>query len=170
MGSNGDHPQRSSGGANPGPDAANLGPVRPPLVYLGSILLGLLLQFAWPLPLVRHPVGALIGAGSVILAVGLFVIAVGTFRAASTPVPGNRPTTTIVRTGPYRFSRNPIYLAFSALQVGIALCVGSLRLLITLVPALALMSFWVIPREERYLEARFPAEYPSYKSSVRRWL
>jgi protein-S-isoprenylcysteine O-methyltransferase Ste14 len=48
--------------------------------------------------------------------------------------------------------------------------VGSLWLLITLVPALALMSFWVIPREERYLEARFSSEYLSYKSSVRRWL
>src|SRR5215210_655115 len=101
--------------------SANLGPVRPPLVYLGSILLGLLLHFAWPLPLVRQPVGALIGAGVVLLAVGLFITAVRTFRAAATPVPGNRPTTTIVRTGPYRFSRNPIYLAFSALQVGIAL-------------------------------------------------
>lgn len=150
--------------------SANLGPVRPPLVYLGSILLGLLLHFAWPMPLARHPVGALIGAGVVLIAVGLFVAAVRTFRVAGTPVPGNRPTTAIVRTGPYRFSRNPIYLAFSALQVGIALCVGSPWLLIMLVPALALMSFRVIPREERYLEARFPSEYPSYKSSVRRWL
>jgi protein-S-isoprenylcysteine O-methyltransferase Ste14 len=154
---------------NPVLDAANLGPVRPPLVYLGSILLGLLLHFAWPLPLVRHPVGALVGAGVVLLAVGLFVTAVRTFRAASTPVPGNRPTTTIVRTGPYRFSRNPIYVAFSALQAGIALCADSLWLLITLVPAVALMSIWVIPREERYLEARFSSEYLSYKSSVRRW-
>ncbi len=122
-----EHPvPRSRDDTDPVPDAANLGPVRPPLVYLGSIPLGLLPQFAWPLPPVRHPVGALIGAGLVILAVGLFVIAARTFRAASTPVPGNRPTTTIVRTGPYRFSRTPIYLAFSALQVGIALCVGSL--------------------------------------------
>jgi protein-S-isoprenylcysteine O-methyltransferase Ste14 len=119
---------------------------------------------------VRHPVGALIGAGVILMAVGLFISAISTFRAAATPVPGNRPTTTIVRTGPYRFSRNPIYLAFSALQVGFALCVGSLWLLITLVPAWALMSFWVIPREERYLEARFSSEYLSYKSSVRRWL
>jgi protein-S-isoprenylcysteine O-methyltransferase Ste14 len=151
--------------------SANLGPVRPPLVYLGSIILGLLLHFTWPLPLlVRQPVGALIGAGVVLVAVGLFITAVRTFRAAGTPVPGNRPTTTIVRSGPYRFSRNPIYLAFSALQVGIALWVGSLWLLITLVPALALMSLWVIPREERYLEARFSSEYLSYKSSVRRWL
>lgn len=160
-------PRRRSGDVDPVPDVANLGLVRPPLVYLGSILLGVLLQLAWPLPLVRHPG---VGAGVVLMAVGLFSAAVRTFRAAGTPVPGNRPTTTIVRTGPYRFSRNPIYLAFSALQVGIALWMGSLWLLISLVPALALMSFWVIPREERYLEARFPSEYLPYKSSVRRWL
>src|ERR687896_2354363 len=144
--------------------SANLGPVRPPLVYLGSILLGLLLHFAWPLPLVRQPVGALIGAGVVLMAVGLFITAVRTFRAAGPPVPGNRPATTIVRTGPYRFSRNPIYLAFSLLQLGLAFWVNSLGLLITLVPAIALMSFVVIPREERYLEARFPAEYVPYKA------
>jgi protein-S-isoprenylcysteine O-methyltransferase Ste14 len=164
------HPGRTSGNADPVGDVANLGLVRPPLVYLGSILLGVLLHLVWPLPLVRYPAAAAIGAGVVLLAVGLFIAAVRTFRAAGTPVPGNRPTTTIVWTGPYRFSRNPIYLAFSALQVGIALWVGSLWLLITLVPALALMSFWVIPREERYLEARFPSEYLSYRSSVRRWL
>ncbi len=164
------HPQRSSGDADPVPDVANLGLVRPPLVYLGAILLGVLLHFGWPLPLVRHPVGGPIGAGVVLMAVGLLIAAVRTFRAAGTPVPGNRPTTTIVRTGPYRFSRNPIYLAFSSLQVGIAFWVSSLWLLITLVPALALMSFWVIPREERYLEARFPSEYLPYKSSVPRWL
>jgi protein-S-isoprenylcysteine O-methyltransferase Ste14 len=163
------HPQRSSSNSNPVPDVANLGLVRPPLVYLASILLGLLLHLAWPLPLVQHPVGAPIGAGVVLMAVGLFIAAVRTFRAADTPVPGNQPTTTIVRTGPYRFSRNPIYLAFSALQVGIAVWVGSLWLLITLVPALTLMSFWVIPREERYLEALFPSEYLPYKCSVRRW-
>src|SRR3712207_2555590 len=63
--------------------------MRPPLVYLGSILLGLLLHFAWPLPLVRQPVGALIGAGVIIMAVGLFISAVRAFRAAGTAVPGN---------------------------------------------------------------------------------
>jgi len=163
--------QGRAGGPGSDPDAANLGLVRPPLVYLGSILLGVLLHFAWPLPLVRRPlVGWSTGAGVVLMAAALFIAAVRTFRRAGTPVPGNRPTTTIVRTGPYRFSRNPIYLAFSVLQVGIALWVDSLWILITLVPALALMSFLVIPREERYLEARFPSEYIPYKSSVRRWI
>src|ERR671919_110987 len=149
---------------------ANPGRVRPPLVVLASLLAGAVLTVAWPLPFfpraLRPPVGGLLVA----TAAALFSYSIRQLRMAGTPVPGNRPTTAIVRTGPYRFSRNPIYLAFSALQVGIALCVGSLWLLITLVPALALMSFWVIPREERYLEARFSSEYLSYKSSVRRWL
>jgi protein-S-isoprenylcysteine O-methyltransferase Ste14 len=164
------NPQSRLGDADRVPDVANVGLARPPLLYLGSILLGLLLHFAWPLPLVRHPLAAPIGVGVVVMAVGLFIVAVRALRAAGTPVPGNRPTTTIVRTGPYRFSRNPIYLAFSALQVGIGLWVDSLWLLITFVPVLALMSFLVIPREERYLEARFPSAYLPYKSSVRRWL
>src|SRR5262249_8717996 len=61
---------------------------------------------------------------------------------------GRKPTTTIVRTGPYRFSRNPIYLAFSLLQLGIAIWVNSVWLLATLVAAVALMHFVVIPKEE----------------------
>lgn len=154
----------------PMPEAANLGIARPPLVYLGSIALGVILHFAWPISLLPRGVSPLFGALVVLLAIGLFLFAVRTFRAAGTPVPGNRPTTTIVRTGPYRFSRNPIYLAFSLLQLGIALWVNSLWLVVTLLPALALMSLVVIPKEERYLEARFPSEYSRYKASVRRWL
>jgi protein-S-isoprenylcysteine O-methyltransferase Ste14 len=115
-------------------------------------------------------VSPLFGAPVVLLAIGLFLSAVRTFRAAGTPVPGNQPTTSIVRTGPYRFSRNPIYLAFSLLQLGIALWVNSLWPVVTLVAAVAVMSLVVIPKEEFYLEARFPLEYPRYKASVRRWL
>jgi len=115
---------------------------------------------------VSTPIGAIV----TLLAVALFVSAVRTFRAAGTPVPGNRPTTTIVRTGPYRFTRNPIYLAFSLLQLGLSFWVNSLALLITLIPAVVLMWLVVIPREERYLEAQFPSEYSAYKASVRRWL
>jgi protein-S-isoprenylcysteine O-methyltransferase Ste14 len=152
------------------PDVANLGLVRPPIVYLGSIALGVGLHLLWPIPLVPTSVSTPLGAMLTLLALALFVSAVRTFRAAGTPVPGNRPTTTIVQSGPYRFSRNPIYLAFSLFQLGLCLWVNSIALLITLIPALALMSLLVIPREERYLEARFPSEYLAYKASVRRWL
>jgi protein-S-isoprenylcysteine O-methyltransferase Ste14 len=75
----------------------------------------------------------------VLVAVALFLYAVRTLRTTGTPVPGNRPTTTIVRTGPYRWSRNPIYLSFSLLQLGIAFWVNSLWLVVTLIPAVALM-------------------------------
>jgi protein-S-isoprenylcysteine O-methyltransferase Ste14 len=152
------------------PQVANFGLIRPPIVYLASICLGLLVHLLWPVQLLPASINAPIGAGVVIIAVVLFISSVRTFRKAGTPVPGNRPTTTIVRSGPYRFSRNPIYLAFTLFQIGLAAWVNSVGLLATLLPALALMAFVVIPREERYLEARFPSEYLAYKRAVRRWL
>jgi protein-S-isoprenylcysteine O-methyltransferase Ste14 len=155
---------------SPVPEVANLGLVRPPLVYLGAIAVGLVVHVLWPVHLAPRSLGAPVGAILTLLAFALFLSAVRTFRAAGTPIPGDRPTTTIVRAGPYRFSRNPIYLAFSLLHLGLAFWVNSLGLLITLIPALAIMSRVVIPREERYLEARFPSEYLPYKGSVRRWL
>lgn len=152
------------------PGVANVGLARPPLIYLVAIALGLAIHSVWPLLLVPRPIGAPVGVIVTVAAVALFISAVRTFRAAGTPVPGNLPTTTIVHAGPYCFSRNPIYLAFSLFQLGLSFWVNSVGLLITLVPAVALMSLVVIPREERYLEARFPAEYLPYKASVRRWL
>jgi protein-S-isoprenylcysteine O-methyltransferase Ste14 len=151
-------------------EVANLGFIRPPFVYLGSIGLGLLVHWFWPVQLLPPSLGVPLGIMVVLVAGALFICAVRTFRKARTPVPGNRPTTTIVRRGPYRFSRNPVYLAFTLFQMGLAAWVNSLALLLTLVPALALMTLVVIPREERYLEARFPAQYPPYKRAVRRWL
>src|SRR5688572_18252589 len=140
-----DNPRANRQHAGPPPAAANLGIARPPLVYLGAIVLGVILHVAWPVPLLSRRPSPGFGAGLVLLAVGLFFSAVRTFRAAGTPVPGNRPTTAIVGAGPYRFSRNPIYLAFSLLQLGIALWVNSAWLLLTLLAAAAVMSLVVIP-------------------------
>ncbi len=151
-------------------EVANLGMVRPPLVYGASIVMGLLLQFGWPLPFLPPTLAALLGSFLVVVAVIVFLFSIRTFQTAGTPVRGNRPTTVLVRTGPYRFSRNPIYLAFSVFQLGIASWVNSLWLIATLIAAVALMVSVVIPREERYLERRFGADYLIYKRSVRRWL
>ena len=149
---------------------ANLGLIRPPVVYLCSIGLGLLVHFVWPVPWLSPSIGAPIGVALVLAAVTLFVSSVRTFRKAGTPVPGNRPTTAIVRAGPYAFSRNPIYLAFTLFQLGLAAGMNSLGVLLTLVPAHGLMMGVVVPREERYLEMRFSTEYAAYKRVVRRWL
>lgn len=150
--------------------AANLGIVRPPLVYLSSVLAGIMVHVVWPLPLLPPALVLPVGGSLVAVAVALFSCAVRELWAAGTPVPGSKPTTVIVRTGPYRFSRNPIYLAFSVLHLGIAIWVNSPWLVATLMVAVAVMSIVVIPREERYLEGRFGTEYLNYKASARRWL
>ena len=161
---------RDRGPSNATQEVANLGVVRPPIVYLACIVAGSLLERAWPLPFSPRALAAPLGNLIVVVAVVLFSYAVAKFRAAGTPVPGNKPATVVVGTGPYRFSRNPIYLAFSLFQLGIAIWVNSLWLIITLILAVALMAYVVIPREERYLEGRFGAQYLDYKRSVRRWL
>ena len=132
--------------------------------------LGVALQLAMPLPFCPRTFNAAVGAALEVMGIALFISSVGKFRAAGTAVPANKPTTAIVRTGPYRFSRNPIYLAFSLVQLGIAVWVDSLWLIATLVAAAAVMHFVVIRREEHYLERKFGAQYLDYKASVRRWL
>ena len=161
---------RHDGSSNGTPAVANLGVVRPPLVYLSSVVAGTVLDVVWPLPFLPRALALPVGSSLVVVAMALFSYSVRQLRAAGTPVPGNRPTTVIVRTGPYRFGRNPIYLAFSLLHLGIAIWVNSLWLIATLIAAVALMALVVIPREERYLEGRFGAEYLNYKAAVRRWL
>ncbi len=151
-------------------EAANLGLIRPPFVYLVSIGIGLLVHWVWPVQWLPVSVNVAVGIVLVLVAVGLFVSSVRTFKKAGTPVPGDMPTTLIVRAGPYRFSRNPIYVAFTLFHLGIAAWVNSAAVLIMALPALGLMALVVIPREERYLEEKFPADYPPYKREVRRWL
>ena len=151
-------------------DVPHLGLVRPPLVYLVSLVTGALIQFARPLPFLPGTLAVPLGVLLVVVAIALFSSSVAKFRSARTPVPARKPTTVIVRTGPYRFSRNPIYLAFSLFQLGIAIWANSLWLVATLVVAVALIHLVVIPKEEQYLERRFGAEYLDYKRSVRRWL
>lgn len=151
------------------PDVANFGMLRPPSVYLFAIVAAVALDFMQPRRFLPNELAAFIGIPIVVAALVLFLLSVRRFRAADTPVPGNRPTTAIVRSGPYQWSRNPIYLAFSVLQLGIACWLNSLWVLGTLAAALGLMTWVVIPREERYLERKFGAEYLEYKANVRRW-
>src|SRR5262249_45288004 len=152
------------------PDIANLGLVRPPLVYLTSLVSGVVIHLAGPLQFLPETLAVPLGVPLIAVAIALFSYSVATFRAAGPPVPARKPTTVIVRMGPYRFSRNPIYLAFSVFQVGIAIWVNSAWLLATLVGAVALIHSVVIPKEEQYLEGKFGALYLDYKASVRRWL
>jgi len=162
-------PHDHSGSDTP-QEVANRGMARPPLVYGAAMVTGVFLEFGWPLPFLPRLLAALLGSVLVVVAVVVFAYAIRQFQTAGTPVPGNKPTTVLVRTGPYRCSRNPIYVAFSLFQLGIASWVNSVWLIATLIAAVALMATVVIPREERYLARRFGADYVDYKRSVRRWV
>jgi len=90
-------------------------------------------------------------------------------RAGTTPNP-TKPTTALVLRGPYRFTRNPMYLGFAALYLGVTLLVNSLWPLLLFPAVVGLVQGRVIAREEAYLEAKFGNEYRAYKMRVRRWL
>jgi protein-S-isoprenylcysteine O-methyltransferase Ste14 len=144
--------------------------LRPPLLFAAAIATGVVLHLAWPLSFTARAARWPIGVTLSMTGVALIVAAIREFGVAGTPVPGSRSTTAIVRSGPYRFSRNPIYVGFALIHLGIAASLGSWWLLVTLAVSVSVIAIAVVPREERYLEARFGSMYSAYKSSVRRWL
>src|SRR5262245_20705637 len=97
-------PQRG-GASSASEDVANPGLVRPPLVYLISLLAGTVMHLAVPLRFLPATFAVPLGIPLVAVAIALFSYSVAKFRAAGTPLPGGKPTTAIVRTGPYRLSR-----------------------------------------------------------------
>ena len=142
---------------------------RPPIVYLVSILAGFGLNAVWPVEVVPHAIEPL-GGLLTLLAVALFVLSVREFRRAGTPIRTRKPVTAIITTGPYRLSRNPIYLSFTLLQLGLGLWGNSAWVVGTLIPTLVLLSYGVIAREERYMAQKFGDAYLRYRGAVRRWI
>jgi protein-S-isoprenylcysteine O-methyltransferase Ste14 len=142
----------------------------PPLIYLGGVALGFVLEAA--LPSASLPAALQWGVGGALIVAGVG-FARAFFRAlvgAGTTVSPFSASSALVTTGPYRFSRNPGYLGMALVFAGISLMSGALWSLAALVPTLALVEFGVIRREERYLERTFGAEYREYKARTRRWL
>jgi len=143
----------------------------PPFVYLGALLLGLtaerfvtLRSFSIDWRLLAVTGVLLFVAGAV-----LMVAAAGLFRRLGTNAPPSRPTTLIVTTGPYRWTRNPMYLAMTLIYTSLAIGLDSPIALALLPMVLLTIRTQVIAREERYLEAKFGDEYRRYKTEVRRW-
>jgi protein-S-isoprenylcysteine O-methyltransferase Ste14 len=145
--------------------------VRPPLAWGLAVIAGLALNFLLSLPLLPSDAPA-VWLGTVVFAFALtlFAWAVVAITAAGSNVPTNRPTTAIVESGPYRFTRNPIYLSMFLGQIGLAIGFDNLWLLITLVPFAVVIRYGVVAREEAYLESKFGDVYRGYRSRVRRWL
>ncbi len=148
--------------------------VLPPLVPLATVLAGVGLQFLWPVDMAwllpapgRYWIGAFIILGSLL---GLGVWSVALFRRSGEHANPWKPTAGIVERGPYRFTRNPMYLQMVLACIGFAVLLANVWVLaLTPVCAWALQRFAILP-EEAYLEAKFGDAYRDYMRRVRRWL
>ena len=145
----------------------------PPLLFVLPLGVGILLHHWLPLHLaaVQWRAAGVIG-GWLLIGVwaGLSGWALVTFWRQRTPIMPNRPVTRLVTSGPYRYSRNPMYLSLSALYLGVTALANSMWPIFFFPVVLTSLYFLVIRREERYLSATFGDEYDPYCASVRRWL
>ena len=150
-------------------DADNAGVAfRPPFLLAASVALAF--GARWIFPFTVFPPG--LSAAGPIIVVASFALFFGsafTMQRNGGSVPTGKPTDAIVGRGPYRFSRNPIYLSMLCLQMGLGLWANSGWFFAFALSSFVLLSWGVISREERYLEGKFSAEYLRYKSRVRRW-
>ena len=143
----------------------------PPLMWLIGAVASSLIHFF----VIREPMMSndrvVLGCGIVfaIIAPTLAISAMVTFNKAGTNIDPAKPALTIARGGPYRFTRNPMYLALCLLQVALGFFVNDWITLLFVVPLALLLHFGVILREEKYLTSKFGEPYLELKRNVRRW-
>ncbi len=142
----------------------------PPLIYLAFLAVGLLLDYLFPVPVLPNSIQYAVGFGISIASALIMPFVLLRFKNANTNFDPRKPTTRIVTTGPYRYSRNPSYVSLTMLYLGIAIAADSVWVLAGLIPTLVVMHYGVILREEQYLAEKFGEPYLQYKRSVRRWL
>ena len=144
--------------------------VLPPVLFGGALALGLVLHWMQPVrPLSPLP-ARLLGFLLLIASSALALSGERAMKRAGTNIRPDQPTTAIVSEGPFRFTRNPLYVSLTGLYLGITLVVNALWPLLLLIPTLVVLQWGVVAREERYLEAKFGESYRTYKSRVRRWI
>ncbi|MFP4004320.1 MAG: methyltransferase family protein [Alphaproteobacteria bacterium] len=149
--------------------------VRPPLLYMGALVLGVALDLA-VMPASLDSLGLSGGArlllGMALLAAGIFLMAAAMrrFAKAGTPVRTSEAVETLVTGGIYRLTRNPIYLGLTANYLGISVLADAPAALALLAIVLPVMRYGVIGREERYLEGKYGDAYRAFKRRTGRWL
>jgi len=151
------------------PDHAGV-KIPPPLCFFAFLVTGLVLNSVWisgdPVSLQLTVIGGLLAVVSFVY----LVITAQKHKTVGSNVEPWKPTTTIIIEGAYKYSRNPIYVAMAMTYVGISIAAESWLALIFLPVCLAVIRFYVIDKEEAYLEDKFGKEYLDYKARVRRWL
>jgi protein-S-isoprenylcysteine O-methyltransferase Ste14 len=142
----------------------------PPLIFAGALGAGLLLNRIRPTPFLPGAFSRALGWPLVVAGLLLGLWGFREMRRAGTNVDPREPTTAIVEAGPYRFTRNPLYVGMTLVYSGISARANALPALALLPAVLHVVHYKVIKREERYLEGKFGEEYLRYKGRVRRWI
>lgn len=156
--------------ANSPPDNAGVIAFPPLMFAIGAVTSALVHFFVGRAPMMSdHRVALVCGIALIVVAPSLALSAMFTFKKAGTNVDPAKPALTIARGGPYRFTRNPMYLALCLLQVALGFFLNDWIALLFVVPLALLLHFGVILREERYLAAKFGEPYLELKRDVRRW-
>jgi protein-S-isoprenylcysteine O-methyltransferase Ste14 len=142
----------------------------PPFVYVAAVIGGYWLNRVWPL---RIGQSAWWNVAAVILAAAWAALTFSSFalfwRRRNSIIP-TRPANELVVSGPYRFTRNPMYVALALLTTAVAIVLNTWWPVVLLVPGLMIIRVTVIAREESYLSRRFGAQYDAYTRRVRRWI
>ena len=142
----------------------------PPLGYALAVLAGVLLDRRWPLPIASGPVTTIAGVFFVVAGIVLAFISIGRFRRSATSIVPVRPARALVLSGPYQYTRNPMYVSLALITIACGLFLATWWPIVLLAPTLAIVQQFVILPEERYLRRRFGTEYEAYTRRVRRWL
>ena len=142
----------------------------PPAIFASCILLGAGLQYLRPVGLGIPGSIEIFGYLLVLFGITIVILVAATFRRAGTAIEPWKPTTSVVTTGFYAWSRNPIYAGFCLINIGIGIASNSLWTFVSFIPAAFLLYYVVIAKEEAYLEEKFGEEYLVYKKNVRRWV
>jgi protein-S-isoprenylcysteine O-methyltransferase Ste14 len=145
----------------------------PPFLFALGFVAGLGLHAIAPLPLVpTGPTAFTVGLAWLLVVLSLMLLgwALLTFHAAQTAILPHRPASQVVEHGPYRYSRNPMYVGLGLLYLGLALWLNRLGLVLLLPVVYVALWFLVVRREEAYLSEAFGEDYEGYRRRVRRWL
>jgi len=94
----------------------------------------------------------------------------GRFQSLGVNVPSNMPASQLVTDGAHKYSRNPMYVGFISILLGLGIAAGSVWMIASALPMALYLSLYVIPREEAYLVRAFGDKYSTYRKSVRRWI
>lgn len=161
-------------GAPPSPAPADDSlkvPLHPALLFAGALGLGLALQALFPLRLLSDNFTLRVagGAGLSLLAASLGAWALLSLRRAGQEPDFGKPVSVLVQAGPYRFSRNPLYVALILMHSSLVLFFANWWLLAGLPLLVAALDRLVIAREEQFLTARFGSAFDEYRQKVRRW-